>query len=178
MVQTLGPADGRLTVRTGKTGAAAKAGHDLLIEVGSWQASLDLEAGSMSLSADSASLRVLEGTGGIQGLGKDDKAGINETIDKEVMKGGAIAFESTMVIRGSDALSVSGVLDLLGVKHPLSFELALDGDGHLTGGARIKQTDWKIKPYSALFGTLKVADEIEVGIDARLPHMDNDDRKL
>jgi hypothetical protein len=61
------------------------------------------------------------------------------------------------------------VLDLLGVEHPLSFTLTLDGDGHLTGGARIKQTDWKIKPYSALFGTLKVTDEVEVGIDARLP---------
>lgn len=169
MGQTLGPADGKLTVRTGKTGAAAKAGHNLLIEVGSWQASLDLDAATLSLSADSASLRVREGTGGIQGLGDDDMAGINETIDKEVMKGGAIAFESTTVTRSGDALSVTGVLDLLGVRHPLSFELTLGEDGHLTGGARIKQTDWKIKPYSALFGTLKVADEVEVGIDARLP---------
>ena len=33
----------------------------------------------------------------------------------------------------------------------------------------IKQTDWKIKPYSALFGTLKVADEVEVAVDARVP---------
>ena len=39
----------------------------------------------------------------------------------------------------------------------------------VAGSARIKQTDWGIKPFSALFGTLKVADEVEVGIDAKLP---------
>ena len=30
---TLGPENGTLSVRTGRTGAAAKAGHDLLIHV-------------------------------------------------------------------------------------------------------------------------------------------------
>ena len=44
----------------------------------------------------------------------------------------------------------------------------MDGD-HLTGSAAVKQTDWRIKPYSALFGTLKVADVVEVSIDATLP---------
>ena len=34
---TLGPQDGTLTVLTGKGGAAAKAGHNLTIEVTRWQ---------------------------------------------------------------------------------------------------------------------------------------------
>ena len=38
----------------------------------------------------------------------------------------------------------------------------------LTGTATLKQTDWGCKPYSALFGTLKVADEVRVEIDGRL----------
>ena len=42
-------------------------------------------------------------------------------------------------------------------------------DGRLTGTATVKQTDWGMKPYTALFGTLKVADEVEVAIDAGLP---------
>ena len=33
---TIGPGDGTLTVRTGKSGAASKAGHNLVIEVTSW----------------------------------------------------------------------------------------------------------------------------------------------
>ena len=40
-------------------------------------------------------------------------------------------------------------------------------DGRLTGEATVKQTDFGIKPYSALFGTLKVADEVEIEIDAK-----------
>jgi Flp pilus assembly protein TadB len=36
----------------------------------------------------------------------------------------------------------------------------------LRGAAVVKQTDWGMKPYSALFGALKVADEVEVAIDA------------
>ena len=57
----LGPASGALRVRTGRTGAAAKAGHDLLIEVGKWEATLQLagEATTLTLRADSSSMRVL-----------------------------------------------------------------------------------------------------------------------
>ena len=36
----------------------------------------------------------------------------------------------------------------------------------LSGKAVVKQTDWGMEPYSALFGALKVADEVEVEVDA------------
>ena len=39
----------------------------------------------------------------------------------------------------------------------------------MTGSAVVTQTEWGMKPYSALFGALKVADEVRVEIDARLP---------
>ncbi len=39
----------------------------------------------------------------------------------------------------------------------------------MTGTAVVKQTEWGMKPYSALFGALKVADEVRVEIDAALP---------
>jgi hypothetical protein len=163
-----GPSDGALTVRTGKTGAAAKAGHNLVIEVGSWSAELAVGADGptgMSLTADPRSLSVLEGTGGIQALGDEEKDSIRQTIDTDVLQGGAIAFHCTRVSGGQ----VDGELELRGQTHPLAFELTLDDTGHLTGIARFKQTDWGIKPYSALFGTLKVVDEIDVAIDITLP---------
>jgi hypothetical protein len=170
----LGPDNGRLSVRTGKAGAAAKAGHNLVIDVGSWGATVVLGADSqptlLELTADSRSLAVLAGSGGIQSLGDDDKANITQTIDAEVLKGTPIAFRSTSVAPAGDGrMTVQGELELAGGRNPLTFELTLDDDGRLAASAVVKQTAWGMKPYSALFGTLKVADEVEVAIDARLP---------
>jgi polyisoprenoid-binding protein YceI len=173
---TLSSEHGTLTVRTKRGGAAAKAGHDLLIEVGSWEGTLQLAedpaASSIVLTADAGSMRVLEGTGGMTKLGDDDKDGIKQTIDEDILKGCTVTFQSSAVRvggSGSDGgFEVDGELELLGRRAPVSFALAIDG-GHLTGSATVKQTDHGIKPYSALFGTLKVADEVQVAVDAQLP---------
>ncbi len=168
---TFGPDNATLTVRTQRGGAAAKAGHDLVIEVTSWQATLELAgAPSISLTADPRSLRVREGVGGMMELGDDDKSGIERTIDQEVLKGSEIVFRSSDVRASPDGsrLDVSGELKLAGATHPIVFALAVQ-DGRLTGSATVKQTDWGMKPYSALFGTLKVLDGVRVGVDATLP---------
>jgi polyisoprenoid-binding protein YceI len=168
-VHDLGPGDATLRVHTRKAGAAAVAGHNLLIEVGSWSAKLALDDDpALSLTADSRSFKVLQGTGGIQSLGEDDKANVEQTIDDEVLKGGEIEFRSTSVERTEGRLTVQGELNLLGERRPLTFELAIDDDGRIAGEATFKQSDWGIRPYSALFGTLKVADELRVAVDGRL----------
>jgi hypothetical protein len=170
----LGPDDGTLTVATGKGGAAARAAHNLTILVGRWEASLHLAddpaESTMSLTADARSLRVLDGTGGMTALGDDDKAGITQTIDDEVLQGTAISFQSTGVAAdgGTGRLRVRGELELGGATNRVEFELAVTEDGHLTGTATVTQSAHGIKPYTALFGTLKVSDEVRVSIDARL----------
>ena len=167
-----GPHNGQLTVRTGRTGAVAKAGHDLLLEVTAWDATLTVgDETSLELNADATSFEVREGTGGMQALDDGDRANIEQTIDDEVLRGGAIEFRSTRVETSADgaALRVEGDLDLLGTRRPVAFDLTAGDDGRLTGRARLRQTDFGLKPYSALFGTLKVADEVEVAVDARLP---------
>ncbi|HWK30216.1 MAG TPA: YceI family protein [Solirubrobacter sp.] len=163
---TLGPENGTLTVRTGRRGAVARAGHDLLIEVQRWEGTLSPD--EVTLTADARSLRVVSGSGGLSPLGDDEKAGIAQTIDDEVLEGTTIAYRSSAVTARDGGYDVAGELDLHGVTHPLAFSLTLDGD-HLTGSAQVKQSDWRMKPYSALFGTLKVADVVEVSIDATLP---------
>jgi polyisoprenoid-binding protein YceI len=167
MPQTFGPDNAHLTIRTARTGAASKAGHDLLIEVGSWQATLDSDADpALTLTADARSLRVLEGTGGVKGLDDGDKANIAKTIDDEVLKGCSIEFRSSHVDHRPDGtLAVTGELELGGRRGPVEFDLT-NRDGRLTGEATVKQTVFGIKPYSALFGTLKVADEVRVAIEA------------
>ena len=54
-----------------------------------------------------------------------------------------------------------------GKTKPVTFDLS-ESDGTLTGDAAVKQSDWGIKPYSALFGALKVNDEVKVVVEAKL----------
>ena len=169
---SLGPDNAKLLIRTGRSGGAAKAGHDLLLEVTSWSATI--EAGSepsesrLSLHADGGSLRVLEGSGGIKALSASDMDSIRQTIDKDVLKRSAIDFRSTSVARGTSGLSVQGELDLLGKTGPVTFELESGDDGQLSATATVTQSKWGIKPYSALFGALKVADDLQVQLDGKL----------
>jgi hypothetical protein len=93
-----GPDNATLTVQTKRTGAAAKAGHDLLLLVTRWEGELTDDAAT--LTADSTSLRVQKGEGGMMPLGEDDKANIHQTIDDEVLKRGDIAFRSTSIVGG------------------------------------------------------------------------------
>src|SRR2546423_8867678 len=173
----LGPAAGTLSVRTGRTGAAAKAGHDLLLHVTDWEATIeateDPARTTVALDADATSLRVREGTGGMQELEDKDIASIQEAIDTDVLRKENVAFRSTDVRSSSDGvLHVNGDLSLAGASHPVGFDLAVADDGGISGRAVVKQTDWGIKPYSILFGALKVADEVEIEIEGTLPSAD------
>ena len=169
-----GPDNAKLTVRTGRKGAAAKAGHDLVIEVTAWKGTLevgeDMAQSAISVTADSRSFNVLDGSGGMQKLGDEDKANIKQTIDDEVLKGCTIEFRSSAVEPGADGrVAVKGELELFGRSRPVTFELTVGDDGRLNGVATVKQTDWGVKPYSALFGALKVADEVRIELDGRMP---------
>ncbi|MBA3747572.1 MAG: YceI family protein [Solirubrobacterales bacterium] len=167
----LGPDNATLRVKTGRHGAAAKAGHDLVIEVKSWEATLnvadDPASSSLELSADPSSLHVVKGEGGMQALGDDDKADIRKTIDKDVLKKKSIAFTSSSVTDADGGLAVSGDLEMGGKTQAVDFVVTGDG-GSVTGSATVKQSDWGIKPYSALFGALKVNDEVTVEVEGSL----------
>ena len=174
----LGPENDTLSVRTGRTGAAAVAGHDLLMHVTAWQATLEVgeDPGqtSIALDADATSLRVREATGGMQALDADDTASIQQAIDDDILKRQRIEFRSTAMQTSDDGsrIAVEGELTLVGKARPITFDLAVGADGKLSGSAVFKQTDWGITPYSVLFGALKVADEVEIVLDAGLPSAD------
>ena len=172
---TLGPGQGTLSLRTTRTGAAAKAGHDLLIHVTSWEATLEVgddpAATRIALDADGASLRVREGTGGMQALGDDDKANIEKTIDDEILKRGAVTFRSTGAEAGRrrPGSACGATSRSLGATQPIAVDLGMSGDGTVVATAVVTQSGWGMKPYSILFGTLKVVDEVDVRLEAALP---------
>jgi polyisoprenoid-binding protein YceI len=169
----LRPDHGTLSVMTSRRGAVAKAGHDLLIHVTAWEATLqagqDPAETTIELTADGGSLRVREGTGGMKPLDDDDRADIEKTIDAEILKQEVVTFRSTRVEPADGGLRVVGDLTLLGTTRPATVNVAVGDDGRIDAVTVVKQTDWGIKPYTALFGALKVADEVKIELDATLP---------
>jgi hypothetical protein len=171
----LGPENGRLLVRTYREGMAARAGHDLVIEVTRWHASLEPAAGdvppAVALDADARSLEVREGLRGIKPLTDGDRREIGRIIDEKVLRGEPIAFRSrrAQVPDGAGELAVEGDLTIRGTTRPLSARLEVGADGRVHGTVALAQRDYGIEPYRGLMGALKVRDEVEVVIDARLP---------
>jgi polyisoprenoid-binding protein YceI len=169
----VGRGDGKLQVRTYREGVGQKVGHDLIIEVGQWEAAAEVrEDGTLSavqLNADPRSLRVLEGLRGIKPLTDKDRADIRTTIDERILFGRRIAFDSTAVETDNGGLTVRGELELAGMRRPVSFELEAAADGRVHGTLPVTQSEWGIKPYRALMGALKVRDTVEVVLDVALP---------
>lgn len=166
----LGPDDGRLLLRTGRSGLGRRAGHDLTIEATRWSASVTarepLEGSSAEVAVEVDGLEVREGTGGALPLSDGDRADITKNLRKILDTGRypQITFVSTAV--GDDA--VEGDLTIMGRTKPVRIRAALDGD-RVRGGVTVTQSRWGIKPYSAFFGALRLADDVEIEFDLTLP---------
>ncbi|MEU6746979.1 YceI family protein [Actinomadura nitritigenes] len=168
----LGPGDGRLLLRTSRSGLGRRAGHDLTIEATNWTAEatvrepLSESSGKVVVVVDG--LEVREGTGGVKPLSEKDRLDIGDNLRKvlEARHHPEITFTATAV--RTEAGEVEGDLTIMGRTKPVRVRAELDGD-RLRGGATVQQTRWGIKPFSAFFGALRLADEVEVEFDLRLP---------
>jgi polyisoprenoid-binding protein YceI len=167
----VGPEDGSLVVKTYREGLAAKAGHDLVIEVTRWQATIDASAGTLELTADPRSLEVREGLRGVKPLTERDRDEIRRNIDDKVLGGRPIEFRSSAIRMpdGPGRLTVEGELTMAGSTRPVTAQLDVGGDGRATGTIVLTQSAWGIKPYRGLMGALKVRDDVEIAVDVRLP---------
>jgi polyisoprenoid-binding protein YceI len=172
----LGPDNASLRVKTYREGMAAKAGHDLIIEVGRWEATVEVPpddsgATTITLTADPRSLEIREGLRGVKPLTDRDRGEIRKNIDEKVLGGQPIAFRSTVVdlAAGTGRLTAEGELTMAGSTRPVTAELDVDDAGGVRGTIPLTQSAWGIKPYRGLMGALKVRDELDVVIDARLP---------
>ena len=123
----LGPDNGTLSVKTGRSGAAAKAGHDLVHRG-------DLVGGHARVGAASVDARRptparcawSRAPGGMQALDDDDKANIRQTIDDEVLKRERDrASARPSVERDGGRITVRGDLTLGGATHPIAFDVTL-----------------------------------------------------
>ncbi len=146
----LGPADGSILVRTFRDGVASRIGHDLVLEATRWEATLDED--SVRVTVDPRSLEVREAPGGVKPLSDHDRDDIRENIDRKVLRGLPIAFDSTAL--GPD--EVEGDLTIAGRTR----RVTLPRDAPI----RLRQSDWGITPFRGLMGALKVRDEVEINL--------------
>jgi polyisoprenoid-binding protein YceI len=118
-VHRLGPDNASLHVKTYREGLAAKVGHDLVIEVTRWEATVELAESKVELSADARSLEVREGVRGVKPLTEKDRSEIRKNIDDVVLQGQPIAFRSRDVrlADGDGPLVVEGDLTMAGTTH-------------------------------------------------------------
>lgn len=173
---TLGPESGRLLVRTSRTGLGRKAGHDLTIEATRWtgQAVVDTASpgdSSVTVEIEVDSLEVREGTGGVMPLTDSDRAEIAKVLRGKILhtdRHPVITFRSVAVEGVPGSFAVRGELTIMGESRPVTVRCRATGD-RLTGEATIVQSRWGIKPYSALLGTLKLADPVEIEFDLQVP---------
>jgi polyisoprenoid-binding protein YceI len=154
-----GPDNASLHVHTYREGVAAKVGHDLVIEVTRWDATVG--DGAIELTADPGSLEVREGRRGVKPLSDRDRKEIVKNIDGKVLGRDTITFRSTRV----EGDAVEGELTMAGATRPVSLRLETTG-GRIRATIPLVQSEWGIKPYRGLMGALKVRDDVEIVIDA------------
>jgi polyisoprenoid-binding protein YceI len=170
----VGPDNASLQVKTYREGVAARAGHDLVIEVTRWEATVsvahDWASSSVELSADSRSLEVRAGLRGVKPLSDKDRREIRQTIDEKVLHGQPIAFRSSALrlADGGARLIVEGDLTIAGSTRPVTGQLDIGEAGRVSGTIPLTQSAWGIKPYRGLMGALKVRDELEIVIEAQV----------
>jgi hypothetical protein len=171
----LGPDTGRVVIKTGRAGLAAKAGHDLTIEVTRWSARAAVPAESnggesaatVSAELDLGSLEVREGTGGAMPLTDRDRREIKKQMGK-ILGSGTATFASSRIIPSGTGGAIEGTVTLNGTAQPARLQLTDSGSGRYRGSATLAQTGFGIKPYTGFFGALKLKDEVVVEFELDL----------
>jgi hypothetical protein len=161
--------DASITLYTFKEGLLSKLAHDLRLSV----TQFEIRARGTELSArfDPRSIRVdgvMRGGQLVRGEpSESDKRKIQGNMLDDVLRAqeyGEITFRGRSLSRESP-FTVDGELTLCGVTRPLTALLVLRGE-RLVAELELTPSQWGIKPYRALGGTLKVQDRIRVAIHA------------
>jgi hypothetical protein len=183
----LGPDSGRVVIKTGRAGLAARAGHDLTIEVTRWSAQVDVPAegdggaaaATVSAELDLGSLEVREGTGGAMPLTDRDRREIKKQMGG-ILGSGTASFASSRIILSGSLLApggttppgaggaIEGTVTLKGKAQPARLQVTDSGSGRYRGSATLAQTGFGIKPYTGFFGALKLRDEVVVEVEVDL----------
>lgn len=155
-----------LTIHVGKTGAFSGFGHEH--EVRALIHSGTAEAGShpsVEIHVDARQLRVIDKNASEKERAEVQKTMLGpEVLDSERHQ--EIVFKSTAAeAAGQDRWTLRGNLTLRGQTRPVTVQVTLK-DGHYTGEAAVKQTDFGIKPPGK--AGVRAKDEVKIVFDVQM----------
>ncbi len=155
-----------LTIHVGKTGFLSGLGHEHVVSAPIQSGTADTGSNpSVEVHVDAGALRV---------IGKDDsdndRAEVQKTmLGPEVLDSARyqeIVFKSSGAEpAGQGQWTLRGNLTLRGQTRPVTVQVILK-DGHYTGEATVKQTDFGIKPPGR--AGIRAKDELRIEFDVRL----------
>lgn len=171
---TLDASDGELLLRTGVQGRAARMGHRLTIAMTRWQATVDWadsEPVSAELVVEVDSFEVLRGEGGVKGLSGPEKALVksNAMGSLDAKRYPEIRFATRVITKTGDGYRLTGELHIRGRSREHVIDLRTEdlGDSwQMSTESTVRQSDYGIKPYSLLMGSVRVSDEVALSFTA------------
>ncbi|KUH67830.1 S-adenosyl-L-methionine-dependent methyltransferase [Mycolicibacterium novocastrense] len=171
---TMDESEGRLEIRTGVEGRAAKMGHRLTIALNSWHATVgwsDGEPAEVALTVEVDSLEVLSGEGGVTPLTGPEKALARSNALKvlNAKRFPRIEFETRDIKKIEDGYRLTGTLQINGKTRDQVVDVIvqdLDDVWRMSCETTVRHSDFGLKPYSMLMGAMKVADAVTVAFTA------------
>lgn len=171
---TLDASDGELLLHTGVTGRAARMGHRLTIAMTRWRARVSwagAEPTAAEFVVETDSFEVLRGAGGVKGLSAPEKALVRSNALKslDANRFPEIRFVAHAIAENDGGYRLDGTLHIRGQsrKHVVDLRTEDLGDAwRMSTQSTVRQSDFGIKPFSLLMGSLQVADDVSMSFTA------------
>jgi len=162
----IGQDTGSIEVFTFREGALSALGHDLRLRVSRFD--IDLLADSVSARVEASSLRVV---GAMRGGNPADGTLSERNCARDVLEAQKFAeatFVSSEVKQIEGGWSVRGTLTIHGVAHEGTFHVQRK-DGRAIARIDVDIRSFRMKPYSAMLGALRVKPQVLVVVETPAP---------
>jgi polyisoprenoid-binding protein YceI len=152
-------------------------GHRLTIAMTRWQATVHWAGGqpvTAELAVEADSFEVLRGEGGVKGLSSPEKALVrsNALRSLDANRFPEIRFVTDArdkIAKTDDGYRLTGELQIRGRSREHVIDLRTEdlGDSwRMSAESSVRQSDYGVKPYSMLMGSMQVVDEVSVSFTA------------
>ena len=171
----INPARSRFTVRAFSSGMLSVLGHNPTISIREFEGEAQFVPGTL----DSASLRIVIAADSLtvtDDVSAKDRQEIEHTMREQVLETAKypdINYESTgitssRIFEGQYRVNIDGKLSLHGVTRDLAITAqVILSDTSLRANSEfpLLQSDYRIKPFAAVGGTIKLKDELKFSFD-------------